>query len=468
MCGFLVTDSDLDHERGVCSFLEHRGPDHTGTKNINEIKFTHTLLSLTGDFTPQPVSDGHITVVFNGEIYNYKELGDYSSDVFAIIDSYKRYGFDFVKHLDGEFAIVIYDTDVKKIFFTTDVFGTKPLFYSQENGKFGFSSYKIALEEEEFSTINKLHANSFGVLNLKNNKLEISSNYYKFNLEQFKTDYEDWNKAFLNSINVRFKNLSHDIILPLSSGLDSGAIACALEKLKIKHEVFSYYDNEHKYILFKRLLREYRNKNKVYIKKSLKKSDFVKTKELLNNKISKFSYGPKQENQLLTHDGFNDRGSHGLVYLLDYVKTRNEDIKILSSGQGGDEITSNLQSYSFGSPNPETFGENLYDIFPWENFYDGTQSSYLMKEESITGGFGIEGRYPFLDRKVVQEYLNLVPELKNKEFKAPIANFLISNNYPIKTGDPEKIKKGFNVVKENYLQKLIGFVSKNLKKIKIK
>jgi hypothetical protein len=91
-----------------------------------------------------------------------------------------------------------------------------------------------------------------------------------------------------------------------------------------------------------------------------------------------------------------------------------------------------------------------------------------MKEESITGGFGIEGRYPFLDRKVVQEYLNLVPELKNKEFKAPIANFLISNNYPIKTGDPEKIKKGFNVVKENYLQKLIGFVSKNLKKIKIK
>ena len=468
MCGFLVTDSDLVDGHEVCSYLEHRGPDHTGTKNINEINFIHTLLSLTGDFTPQPVSDEHITVVFNGEIYNYKELGDYSSDVFAIIDCYKKYGYDFVKHLDGEFAIVIYDAELKKIFFTTDVFGTKPLFYSQENEKFGFSSYKIALEEANFNTISKLHANSFGVLDLQNGKLEISSDYFKFNLEQFKTDYEDWNEAFLNSINVRFKNLSHDIILPLSSGLDSGAIACALEKLKIKHEVFSYYGNEHKFVLFRRLLREYRSKNKVYIKRSLKKDDFLKTRELLNNKISKFSYGSKQENQHLTYDGFKDRGSHGLVYLLDYVKSRNNHIKILSSGQGGDEITSNLQSYSFGSPNPETFGENLYDIFPWENFYDGTQSSYLMKEESITGGFGIEGRYPFLDRRVVQEYLNLIPELKNKEFKAPIANFLISNNYPMKTGDPEKIKKGFNVVKENSLQKLISFLSIQLNKVKTK
>mgnify|MGYP003327721319 CR=1 FL=1 len=138
--------------------------------NKENFFFGHTRLSIIGldeQAAKQPVFQDNKILVFNGEIYNYKELGDYSSDVFAIIDSYKRYGFDFVKHLDGEFAIVIYDADIKKIFFTTDVFGTKPLFYSQENGKFGFSSYKIALEEEEFSTINKLHANSFGVLNLK-------------------------------------------------------------------------------------------------------------------------------------------------------------------------------------------------------------------------------------------------------------------------------------------------------------
>jgi len=468
MCGFLVTDAILDDENKVCTFLEHRGPDHTEIKTVEGINFTHTLLSLTGDFTPQPVTDEHITVVFNGEIYNYKELGDYSSDVFAIIDSYKKYGFDFIKHLDGEFAIVLFDAKENLIFFSTDIFATKPLFYSQEITKFGFSSYKTALEEAGFTNIYKLHANSYGVYYIKNSNLEIFSEYYKFNLDQFKTDYDDWNEAFLNSIKVRFEDLPHDIILPLSSGLDSGAISCAFEKLKIKHIVFSYYGNEHKIVLFRRLFRKLINKNKIYIKKSLKQGDFKKTKNLLNSKISKFSYGPKQESESLTQDGFSDRGSHGLVYLLDYVKSKNENIKILSSGQGGDEITSNLQSYSFGSPNPKSFDDNLYDIFPWENFYDGTQSSYLMKEESITGGFGIEGRYPFLDRKVVQEYLNLVPELKNKEFKAPITNFLESNNYPIKTGDPEKTKKGFNIVKENLIQKAIGFISKKLNRISTK
>ncbi len=64
----------------------------------------------------------------------------------------------------------MFDSNIDKIFFTTDVFGTKPLFYTQEDGKFGFASYKAALEEAKFTTIHKLHANSFGVLNLKNYK----------------------------------------------------------------------------------------------------------------------------------------------------------------------------------------------------------------------------------------------------------------------------------------------------------
>lgn len=467
MCGFLVTDVDLNDDYKVCSYLEHRGPDHTEIKKINNISFTHTLLSLTGSFTPQPVTDNHITALFNGEVYNYKEIGDFDSDIFSIIESYKKNGEDFLQNLEGEFAIIIYDSIENRILFATDIFGTKPLYYSIEDNRFGFSSYQTALEEVNFENINKLHANSYGIYDLNKNELKINNEYFKFNLDQFKTNYDDWDKAFLDAIKKRFNNLEHDIILPLSSGLDSGAIACAFEKLEINHEIFSYYGNEHKLILFKRLFKEFRNKNKIHIKKSLKSKDFSNTKKLLNERVSNFNYGPKQDNKSITHDGFDDRGSHGLVYLLSYVKNINENIKILASGQGGDEITSNLQSYSFGNPNPETFDDNLSNIFPWENFYDGTQSSYLMKEESITGGFGIEGRYPFLDKRVVQEYLNLAPELKNKNFKAPITNFLIQNNYPIKTGDPEEIKKGFNVVKENLIQKLIRNLSK-LKKIIIK
>ena len=81
-----------------------------------------------------------------------------------------------------------------------------------------------------------------------------------------------------------------------------------------------------------------------------------------------------------------------------------------------------------------------------------------MKEESISGGFGIEGRYPYLDKTVVQEYLNLLPELKNRHFKAPIYNFLVENNYPVVRKNSVKDKKGFNTIKENPLQKIIGLI----------
>ncbi len=63
-----------------------------------------------------------------------------------------------------------------------------------------------------------------------------------------------------------------------------------------------------------------------------------------------------------------------------------------------------------------------------------------MKEEIIGGSHGIEQRYPFLDKDVVQEFLWLKPELKNKYYKAPIHNYLNENNYPFTPNE----KLGFN------------------------
>lgn len=59
-----------------------------------------------------------------------------------------------------------------------------------------------------------------------------------------------------------------------------------------------------------------------------------------------------------------------------------------------------------------------------------------MKEEHTAGAYGIEGRYPFLDKYVVQEFLWITSELKNSLYKAPIDNYLSSNNFPY-----EKIRK---------------------------
>jgi asparagine synthetase B (glutamine-hydrolysing) len=55
-----------------------------------------------------------------------------------------------------------------------------------------------------------------------------------------------------------------------------------------------------------------------------------------------------------------------------------------------------------------------------------------MKEECVGGSLGYETRYPFLDRKVVQAYLNLKPELKNQNYKSPLTYLLQKFNYPFK------------------------------------
>jgi asparagine synthetase B (glutamine-hydrolysing) len=116
------------------------------------------------------------------------------------------------------------------------------------------------------------------------------------------------------------------------------------------------------------------------------------------------------------------------------------ETRIVLSGQGSDEIMSNIQTYGFKTQNPGIFNENLSKIFPWGNFYQGSQWSYLMKEECIAGSLGIETRYPFLDRMVVQEYLWLTPDLKNAAYKSPIKSYLDDLKYPY-----HQQKIGFNI-----------------------
>jgi len=93
---------------------------------------------------------------------------------------------------------------------------------------------------------------------------------------------------------------------------------------------------------------------------------------------------------------------------------------VMLSGAGADEI---MGDYGFKGHRTSAysciaglFPDNLRDVFPWTNFFKGTQHAYLRKEEHVGGSHGIETRYPFLDPDVVQEYLHLSPRLKNSNY----------------------------------------------------
>ena len=105
---------------------------------------------------------------------------------------------------------------------------------------------------------------------------------------------------------------------------------------------------------------------------------------------------------------------------------------------GGDEIFSD---YGFGGQSKyqhSNFGglfpSDLSIIFPWASFYGSTMESYLAKEEYVGGSYGIESRYPFLDKAVVQEFLSLSVELKNKQYKNVLHEYLTRNNFPFAQG----------------------------------
>ena len=437
MCGIYFSNSpnaEIDNR-----FLL-RGPDYFNKINFNNFTMCHSLLSLTGEFTPQPVEKNGVRLIFNGQIYNY-DNNLYSSDSYFILDKYLKKGINFWKELDGEYAILIYDSNKNLVYFLTDIFGTKPLFYSIDNGLLSVSSLQTTLKKNNSQNIVKCKPNTIYSYDLTSQNFTIFESYFKFNLDQYKNSFDRWNELFIDSIKKRFKDLKHGIVLPLSSGHDSGAISCAFDILGIPYFTYSFFRQEHQKVLLKRLLRRFISSPRNTRFRNNLQNEEIRKRLIQHIQVNgdSFFYGKNIDN--LSQVGSDDPGAIGLAYVLDKAKKHDSNIKIVASGQGGDEIYSNRQQYTFDKPNPKIFDNNLSKIFPWQNFFYGTQMSYISKEESVGGSFGLETRYPFLDKNLVQEYLNLSPNLKNQNYKAPITNFLKLHNYPYRL---DASKSGFN------------------------
>ena len=144
--------------RAALAVLALRGPDGRGTWEGDRTVFGHTRLSIidlsTGD-QPMANEDGSLGVVFNGEIYNYRELqGDLrkqghvlrtTSDTEVILHLYEEYGTGCLGHLRGMFAFALWDSKQKLLFLARDRMGVKPLVYHEGAGGFFFASEIQAL-----------------------------------------------------------------------------------------------------------------------------------------------------------------------------------------------------------------------------------------------------------------------------------------------------------------------------------
>jgi asparagine synthase (glutamine-hydrolysing) len=142
-----------DELRAMCRMMVHRGPDEEGIYLGDGVGLGMRRLSIIDlEGGQQPVSneDGTVWVVFNGEIYNYKELHRQlernghrfrtASDTESIVHLYEEYGTRCVDHLRGMFAFAIWDSRQKRLMLARDRLGIKPLYYAETDDGVAFAS----------------------------------------------------------------------------------------------------------------------------------------------------------------------------------------------------------------------------------------------------------------------------------------------------------------------------------------
>ncbi|MEN6484308.1 MAG: asparagine synthase (glutamine-hydrolyzing) [Syntrophobacteraceae bacterium] len=136
----------------MSSVLAHRGPDGEGAYVNGRVGFGHrrlAIIDLEGGRQPMANEDETVWITFNGEIYNFRELGKNlaqkhrfrtRSDTETIVHLYEEMGTGCLKHLRGMFAFAIYDHREKLLFIARDHLGQKPLYYYHNGPVFAFAS----------------------------------------------------------------------------------------------------------------------------------------------------------------------------------------------------------------------------------------------------------------------------------------------------------------------------------------
>ncbi len=271
ICGF-IGRGDIEILEKMVQTMYHRGPDSYGLWNKEDVYLGMRRLSIidveTGD---QPVfnEDGEIVTVFNGEIYNYVELQNFllerghkfstdHSDTETIVHLYEEFGPEFLHHLNGMFAIAIWDNKRKQLLLARDRVGIKPLYYAETGSGiiFGsepkallrhpdisrepdfiaihhyFSLKNIPAPHSAFKGIKQLHPGEFAIFN---NGVFKKQKWWQIN---FKENNDITEKEAAKNIyellkdSVKFQ-IRSDVPFGayLSGGVDSSAVVCLMNEI---------------------------------------------------------------------------------------------------------------------------------------------------------------------------------------------------------------------------------------------
>lgn len=193
IAGFISPHYNQDHLRQLTSAIKHRGPDAEGffLEPADQVGLGHLRLSIIdlSAAANQPFysHDGRYCMVYNGEVYNYKEVAEKygirprtHSDTEIILEAFARKGVDCVQDFNGMFALAIWDKQDKKLTLLRDRFGVKPLVYYQKGKDFAFASeLKALLQLPVEKKLNMGALQDYLYLEYIPNSVSILQDFYK-------------------------------------------------------------------------------------------------------------------------------------------------------------------------------------------------------------------------------------------------------------------------------------------------
>jgi asparagine synthase (glutamine-hydrolysing) len=442
MCGIVgfyasSSDNNLDIIKNMLLTLEHRGPDDNGYI-VNKIKskdliLGHTRLSIQ-DLTingHQPMHYEHLSMVYNGEVYNFIEIKlelkkngyifDSSSDTEVILKAFHKWGLEAINKFNGMFAIILFDCRINKLYLFRDRAGVKPLYYYHHNNLFLFSSELKSFHKHDgfqkdidkkslnlyfqygyvpspfsiFKNTFKVESGSFIEYDLENNSL-IKKKYWDIlKIVENTSLSKNENELIENIENTMLSSFKYRMIsdrpvgIFLSGGNDSSMVAALLAKnYKKQIKTFTLGFKESKY-------------NEAPYAKDV--ADYLKTEHYEYYCTYQDAIDIVQELPKVCDEPFADSSVIPTMLLSKFAK---EHVDVVLSADGGDEIfggygryITNINQYKILTKLPKNIlkifslssGNKLKDIANNPSFLNIILTrlnslAYFGKDELVDGG----------------------------------------------------------------------------------
>ncbi len=365
ICGIYELENELVSKEKISSMMNaliHRGPDDSGSYIKENVGLGHRRLSIIdlsiNGRNPLSNEDNTLFIVFNGEVYNFKELrvelekkGHFfksNTDTEVVLHLYEEEKENCVKKLRGMFAFAIWDEKNKKIFLARDRLGEKPLVYGIVENKFLFASEiksvlaasekKLSIDLEglhHYFNYNFFHVPEPYTIFREIKKLPSAcwmvfdpSKKQKITIKKYwKPDYNKKKyKNILGAVN-EYKNLIKDTVnsmevadVPigalLSGGVDSSTVVALMKNKIVKTYSIGYGKDDFELQRARKVSKIYKTKNKEVL---FSKDDLLLMPEVIHYLGEPLNLMPS-------------------IYSLKLCKEVKKDLKVVLGGNGGDEL----------------------------------------------------------------------------------------------------------------------------------